>query len=196
MLGESSQVTIISVKILGPLACRPFDLSSAHTWLDRTYDVRCDLVLKIKDIIHGAIVPFGPDVCAGGCIDELSGNAYARARLPHAALEDIANVESFCDLAHINVLTLELEGRCPRSNKEPAQPRQSRDELLNNTVADMNADAEFDALVLRYSCITLHHAALDLNRTACSVHGTCKLNQYAIAGPLDDTAAMICNLWL
>src|SRR6516162_9164188 len=68
--------------------------------------------------------------------------------------------------------------------------------ILDDNVADMNADAEFDALVLRYSCITLHHAALDLNRTACSVHGTCKLNQYAIAGPLDDTAAMICNFWL
>src|SRR5262249_26031990 len=92
------------------------------------------LVLKIEDIIHSAIVPFGPDVCAGGCIDELSGNAYPRARLPHAALEDIANVESFCDLAHINVLTLELEGRCPRCNEEPAQPRQSCDELLDNAV--------------------------------------------------------------
>ena len=60
----------------------------------------------------------------------------------------------------------------------------------------MNTNAEFDALVLLYRCIALHHAALDLNGAARSVHSTCELNQYAITGPFDDTAAMICNFRL
>jgi hypothetical protein len=56
-------------------------------------------------------------------------------------------------------------------------------------------DAQFDALVLRYRCIALDHAALDLNGAAGGIHGTCELNQDAIAGPLDDPAPIICDLW-
>jgi hypothetical protein len=66
--------------------------------------------------------------------------------------------------------------------------------ILDDNVAHMDANAEFDALVLRHKCITLDHAVLNLNGTARGIHGTCELDQDAIASPLNDTAAMICNL--
>src|SRR6516164_1088116 len=55
----------------------------------------------------------------------------------------------------------------------------------------MDANAEFDAFVLRHRCITFDHAALDLNSTARRVHGACELNQDTVARPLDDSAAML-----
>jgi hypothetical protein len=44
------------------------------------------------------------------------------------------------------------------------------------------------------SALTLDHAALNFNSTARSVDAACELNQDAIAGPLDDAAAMIRDL--
>jgi hypothetical protein len=58
--------------------------------------------------------------------------------------------------------------------------------VLDDNVADVDANAQFDASVLRYRRVALGHAVLNLNSTACGVHGTCELNQNAIAGPLDD----------
>src|SRR6516162_7924801 len=66
--------------------------------------------------------------------------------------------------------------------------------ILDDNVADMNTNAEFDPLVVRYRCVALGHASLDFNGAAGSVHGACKLNQYAIPGPLDDAAAIVCDL--
>ena len=66
--------------------------------------------------------------------------------------------------------------------------------FFDDDVANMNADAELDALVLRHGCVTLDHAVLNFNSTARSVYGACELNQDTIASPLDDAAAMIGDL--
>ena len=54
----------------------------------------------------------------------------------------------------------------------------------------MNADAKFDARILRHAGVLPGHAALDFNRAARRVHGAGKLHQHAVAGGLDDAAAM------
>jgi len=63
--------------------------------------------------------------------------------------------------------------------------------VLDDNVTDMNTYAEFNALVLRYRCIALYHAALDLNGAARSIHSTCELNQNTIASSLNDATAML-----
>ena len=68
--------------------------------------------------------------------------------------------------------------------------------VLDDDVADMNADAELDALVLRHGRVTLDHAVLNFNGTARGVDGACELDQDTIAGPLDDAAAMIARSWV
>src|SRR3974390_1887752 len=65
--------------------------------------------------------------------------------------------------------------------------------VLDDDITDMDANAEFDALVLRHSCITFDHAALHLNGTARRIHGACELNQDTVTRSLDDTAAMLGN---
>jgi hypothetical protein len=62
--------------------------------------------------------------------------------------------------------------------------------VLDHYVADMDANTEFDALILRHRRVTLDHAVLNFNGAARSVDCTCELNQDAVAGPLDDATTM------
>src|SRR5262249_7274768 len=60
----------------------------------------------------------------------------------------------------------------------------------------MNAHAELDALIHRYWHVALAHAALHFHRAARSVHRAGEFDQNAVAGPLDDPAAMLGNFGL
>ncbi len=55
----------------------------------------------------------------------------------------------------------------------------------------MDAHAQLDALVRWHGGIALAHAALNLNSAARGVHGAGKLDQDAVASPLDNTAAVL-----
>ena len=62
--------------------------------------------------------------------------------------------------------------------------------IIKNDVTDMNADAEFDPLILRHGGILLGHAALEFNRAAHRIDGAGKLDQHSVARSLDDVTAM------
>src|SRR6478736_7300711 len=62
--------------------------------------------------------------------------------------------------------------------------------VIENDVTDMNADAEFDPLILRHGGILLGHAALDFNRIAHRIDRTGKLDQHSVARSLDDATTM------
>ena len=66
--------------------------------------------------------------------------------------------------------------------------------VLEDDVAEMDADAEFDAPVLRHVDIALAHPALDLGGTGDGVHHARELDQHAVAGDLDDAALMLGDL--
>ena len=76
----------------------------------------------------------------------------------------------------------------PRCNVDPIAEDIA---LLDDDVTDMNADTDFDALFIRNASIALRHSALRLDSAARGVHGTDELDQYAVAGAFDDTAAML-----
>ena len=77
------------------------------------------------------------------------------------------------------------------------QPRRDVDAVtkdivfIDDDVADMNADAEFDPEFLRNTGVLFGHAALDLDGTASCVHGAGELDQHAVSGGLDDVSAML-----
>lgn len=62
--------------------------------------------------------------------------------------------------------------------------------VIDDNVADVNADAEFDPRVLRHAAILCGHAAQDLHRAAHCIYGAGELRQHAIARRLDDAPAM------
>src|SRR5271165_4121338 len=57
-------------------------------------------------------------------------------------------------------------------------------------VAEMDADAEVDALVRRDPCVALDHRSLDFNAAVHCVDDTPELDNCAIAGALDDPAVV------
>jgi hypothetical protein len=58
---------------------------------------------------------------------------------------------------------------------------------LLNDVADMNADPEFDAAIVRYACVAFDHGVLHFDSAAHRVDHAAKLDQRPIAGTLEDT---------
>src|ERR1700733_2685100 len=61
---------------------------------------------------------------------------------------------------------------------------------LLDYIAQMNADAKFDALVRRDPCVALDHAGLHLDRAADRVHHAAELDDRAVAGTLNDASAV------
>src|SRR3954454_10082819 len=62
--------------------------------------------------------------------------------------------------------------------------------VINDDIADVDADPEIDPHCRGDIGVLRRHAALDFDRTARRVHRTRKLDQHAIAGGLDDAATM------
>src|ERR1035437_9370003 len=65
---------------------------------------------------------------------------------------------------------------------------------VENDVADIDADAEFDALVRRCRGVALCHAALDIDRATDGIDHAHELHEHSIARRFDDSAAMFGDL--
>ena len=79
----------------------------------------------------------------------------------------------------------------------PSKPRGDIDAVahqiavaLLDDVADVNADAELDAPVLRHAGVALDQAVLHLDRAAHRVDHAAELDDRAVAGALDDATVM------
>src|SRR5258708_7950992 len=66
--------------------------------------------------------------------------------------------------------------------------------VIDDDVADVDADAKFDPLDLRHRSILLSHTALDLNGAAHRIYDTAELSEHAIARVLNDRATMFADL--
>jgi hypothetical protein len=66
--------------------------------------------------------------------------------------------------------------------------------LLDNNVALVNADTEFDAIVARCTGISRIHPVLPLGRTTQCINHTGKFDQQAITGRFNDAAPMFGDL--
>jgi hypothetical protein len=62
--------------------------------------------------------------------------------------------------------------------------------VVDDDVADVNADAEFDPEFLQYIGVLPGHATLNFDGASRCINGTGKLDQHAVASCLDDASAM------
>ena len=62
--------------------------------------------------------------------------------------------------------------------------------VVDDDVADVNADAKFDPEFRRHVDVLLSHLALDLHRTARGIDGTGEFDQHAVASGLDDATVV------
>ena len=65
---------------------------------------------------------------------------------------------------------------------------------LDDDIADIDADAEFDAAAFRDIGVALAHLALDLSGAGDRIHHARKLDQHAVAGQLDDATLVLGDL--
>ena len=85
---------------------------------------------------------------------------------------------------------------------DPFQPRGDVDTVaknvvvLNDNVANIDADTQLDALVLRLSSVALGHSVLNFDGAARGIDGAGELDQGSIACPLDDAATVLGDLWV
>jgi hypothetical protein len=97
----------------------------------------CYVVLNGEDVGQLPIEPLRPEVPAGGRVDELRGDPDPAAGLADAALEDMTHAEALADLADIDVLALEGEGRVAGDDEKLRQLRQRGDDVLGNAVSEI-----------------------------------------------------------
>src|SRR5438874_12186881 len=87
--------------------------------------------------------------------------------------------------------------RYPAGRSDALQARRNVDTIaknilsLHNDVADVHADAKFDALILRCTGIWFSDTTLQLGDARHRVHDTGKLHQHSVAAQFDDTLLML-----
>ena len=62
--------------------------------------------------------------------------------------------------------------------------------VIDDDIADMDANTELNPFILWHKSILLNHAALDFDGPTHRIHGTGKLDQHAVARGFDDPASM------
>jgi hypothetical protein len=68
--------------------------------------------------------------------------------------------------------------------------------VVDDDVADMNPDPKFDTLGFGHANIAACHTALNLHGASDRIHRTGKFDEHPVASGLDDTAAVLRDLWV
>ena len=94
-----------------------------------------DLVLNGKDVCEIPVIPVSPDVTTILALDELGGDAHARAGLADASFQNKFDPEILADLLHLYRLALIGKRRIARSDKQAGDLRQVGDDVFGNPIA-------------------------------------------------------------
>src|SRR5438270_766792 len=132
-------------------------------------------------------------------VDQLRRDAHPATAFAHRAFEDVAHAEFAPDLFHLNRTALIGEGRVTGDDEQPTDAAERRDvdavamdvAVLDNDVARIDPDAEFDAPVFRRGGIPRPHPALHGNGAGDRLDDARKFDQEAVAGRLDDAALVL-----
>ncbi len=89
----AAQESIIRLQIVRALSRETLLLGVRQIDLERIDDLPRQFVLDFEYVGEVAVEAVGPDVPAGGRIDQLGGDPYPVARLAHAAFQHIANAQ-------------------------------------------------------------------------------------------------------
>src|SRR5262249_2226934 len=94
-------------------------------------------VLHRKDIVKVAVVTLGPYVIACLRFDQLRGNAQSFAGTSDTSFDDVLDAQFAPDAPDIDCLVSELERRVSRNHEQRTEPRQLRDDVFGDAVAEV-----------------------------------------------------------
>src|SRR5258708_378888 len=152
-----------------------------------------------------------PLILANGntAIDGLSGSARVRAlrsdaKHPHRPRDVLHLLLAQILEGEVELVTHLLVRRAAEANAaglgqrfEPGcdiDPVAEDVALIEDYVAEIDANAELDVLPLRHRSIALGHAALNCDGATHRIDDALKLDEHAVAGGLDDAPAMLGDL--
>src|SRR5262245_44509548 len=90
-------------EVLGSALSCALRFYTTHVASDRCRDRAADLILEREHVLYLAVILLGPDVPAGGRINELRCDANTIAHSAHAALHQIACTELETHLLQVEV---------------------------------------------------------------------------------------------
>src|SRR6266851_8229520 len=202
----SAEIEVIGGRVARWSVSDAPDLGGLQRGFDHPGDADGDLVLQLEHVFQRAVEPVGPQMRSIRRVDQLRGNAHPTASIAYRAFEHRP-----CDileglLAHVFEGEVELASGVflhARRDADAARLGQAFETggdvdavaeyvvVLDDDVADVDADAEVDAAFCRYWGIAFGHCPLHLDRTSERIDDAGELDQEAVAGRLDDAAMMI-----
>src|SRR5690606_19320791 len=96
---HGTQVEVIRIEAIWPLAARTIDLGTADGGLDCSDDLRRQLVLQIEDVRDRTTKFARPDMACRLAVHELSVDANLIGGSPDAAFQKVANTQFLRDTA-------------------------------------------------------------------------------------------------
>src|SRR5262249_18514129 len=135
-VGLPAQVIVISVEAPGRLALGALDLRLLQLRRNRADHASGHLILELENVLQRAVETVGPEMTAGGGIDELRRDSHAVCRLAHAALEHVADAELATDLLDVYGMALVREARVAGDHEQVAKAGQRRDDVLDDAVRE------------------------------------------------------------
>ncbi len=137
VLLQRAQIEIVGVEAFGGLGGGAGDFGALQGRLDGADDAFADPVLQVEDVGEIAFEAIGPDMAAGGGLDQLAVDAHAAAGAPHAALEHITDAKLAPDSADIGGFSLIGKTRIARDHEQPAGAGQRRGDVVDHAVGEI-----------------------------------------------------------
>src|SRR6202020_420483 len=105
----AAQEEAVGLRLDRALADQATSFVGSQFDLERGDDLLRQLILNGEDVAEIAIESLGPDMAAGGRVDELGGDANAGAVFAHAAFQHVPHAKRPSDLGNGHRLSLEDE---------------------------------------------------------------------------------------
>src|SRR4051812_6380636 len=135
--GQGPQVEVVGAHVARGLGPSLPDLLQTDARLDRAHDALGHPVLQVENVGDVAVEAVGPDVVAGGSVDQLANDPHPRSGLADAAFEHVAHAQLARDLAHVDRTALVGEAGITGDHEEGAHAAERGDDLLDQAIGEV-----------------------------------------------------------
>ena len=134
---QAAQVQIVRLEVCGRRPRQGLALGAQQLDLQRAHDAAGDLVLDREQVGQRPVVALGPDLTAGGSVDQPRRDAHPVASPAHAAVEDVAHLEPGAGRHRVLRRLAHGEARRARGHEQAGDLGQLGDQILGHAGAEI-----------------------------------------------------------
>ena len=135
----AAQVQVERLRVAGRAAGQRHLLGRRQLERQGVDDLARHRFLDVEHVGHLALVAVGPQLRARRDVDEVRRDAQVVLVTPDRALDDVARAQFVADLVDVELRALVADGVRPRHDRHALEPRQVRDQVLGQPVAEVVA---------------------------------------------------------